>query len=168
MIVALGAADVGIAGIPSIFLVIVILLPVQYAFAYYASLISYDTTLLVTKRVHLMSEIITTIKLIKFYAWERYYLDKIGKRRLEEMSMMKRGLALKISILVLVFIAPTIAAFVSLITYFYLNASVFDAATVFSLISLLNTLRYPLLLLPLAVRSTTAATNSIKKTPRFL
>jgi hypothetical protein len=148
VIVALGVVDVGVSGIPAGFIILFILLPLQFVFAYRASIITGEITGLVTQRVHLMSEIITTIKVLKFYAWERYYLDKISRKRQLELSKIHRGLVLTVSILVVVFIAPMLAAFVALITFYHLRPNLFDSATVFSLISLFNTLRYPLLLLP--------------------
>jgi ABC-type multidrug transport system fused ATPase/permease subunit len=172
----LGIVDVGVSGVPAVFLVLFILLPLQFVFAYRASLIGGEITGLVTQRVHLMSEIITTIKVLKFYAWERYYLDKISRRRQVELSKIHSGLVYTVSILVVVFIAPMIAAFVSLIAFYHLNPLKFDSETVFSLISLFNTLRYPLLLLPQvylfihhqAVRSATAARESLSRLQEFL
>jgi hypothetical protein len=148
VIVALGVVDVGVSGYPAGFLVLCILLPLQFVFAYRVSLIGGEITELVTERVHLMSEIITTIKVLKFYAWERYYLDKISRRRQLELSKIHKGLVFTVSILVIVFIAPMLAALVALISFYHLKPNSFDSATVFSLISLFNTLRYPLLLLP--------------------
>ena len=95
-----------------------------------------------------MSEIITTITVIKFYAWERYYLDKISRKRKLELSKIHKGLFFTVSILVVVFIAPMLAALVALIAFYHLSPNNFDSAAVFSLISLFNLLRYPLLLLP--------------------
>ncbi len=68
-----------------------------------------------------MSEIITAIKLIKFYAWEKYYLTKVEKRRDQEIELMRRGLFYKISIFVVVFLAPTLCSFVCLIAFFYVG-----------------------------------------------
>ncbi|KAL3894505.1 MAG: hypothetical protein SGCHY_005235, partial [Lobulomycetales sp.] len=62
-IVALGIVDVGWkSGIASSFLILFGFLPLQFMFAFYVSKISYESTLMATRRVHLMAEIMTTIK----------------------------------------------------------------------------------------------------------
>lgn len=73
-----------------------------------------------------MSEIITAIKLIKFYAWEKYYLQKVEKRRALEIDLMRRGLIYKIGIYVVVFLAPTFCSFVCLLAFFYLGGRDFE------------------------------------------
>ena len=60
--------DVGISALPSLGLIFFVLFPLQYFLARNASAISYETTSLITKRVRLISEMLTAMKLIKFYA----------------------------------------------------------------------------------------------------
>lgn len=69
VVVVLTFLNIGfIPALPSNILILFIVLPLQYYLARKASAISYETTSLITKRVHLMSEVLTAIKLIKFYA----------------------------------------------------------------------------------------------------
>ena len=68
---------------------------------------------------------------------------------------MKKRLMLKITAFILVFLAPTTCTLITLITYYYMDTNPYDSAMVFSLLSLFNTLRYPLLMLPMGVRSFT-------------
>ena len=42
------------------------------------------------KRVSLMNEVINSIRLIKMYAWERSFSDKIQKIRLAEMRALQK------------------------------------------------------------------------------
>ncbi|KAI8917476.1 hypothetical protein BC831DRAFT_516405 [Entophlyctis helioformis] len=49
-----------------------------------------EQTARTTERVHLMSEILTAIKLIKFYAWEAPFTQKIDDIRRKEMALIVR------------------------------------------------------------------------------
>jgi ABC-type multidrug transport system fused ATPase/permease subunit len=69
VVVVLTFFNIGfVPALPSNILILFVVLPLQYYLARKASAISYETTSLITKRVHLMSEVLTAIKLIKFYA----------------------------------------------------------------------------------------------------
>ena len=69
VVVVLTFFNIGfVSALPSNILILFVVLPLQYYLARKASAISYETTSLITKRVHLMSEVLTAIKLIKFYA----------------------------------------------------------------------------------------------------
>ena len=84
------------AAIPSLLIILLLLFPLQYYLSYRASIYSYETTALITKRIHIMSEVITAIKLIKFYVWERCYQIKISKARAQEISKMKLEMGMKV------------------------------------------------------------------------
>ena len=87
--------------------------------------------------------------------------------RKQEINLMKKSLALKISTLIMVFLAPNISSFVCLVTYFYVSKETPGVVAVFSLLSLFNALRYPFLMLPQAVRSITAAKAANKNLDDF-
>ncbi|KAJ3077663.1 Multidrug resistance-associated protein 1, partial [Quaeritorhiza haematococci] len=175
VIIALTIVDVGIAAaIPAMILILLVLLPLQYWFARLSSLESYHTTALITKRVHLMSEVLTTIRLIKFYGWEPYCEKRIQGARDEELKGMRKGMMMKIAGFMVVFMAPNVAALACFAAYFLVKGGDegvegvdFKASTVFALLGLFNTLRYPLLMLPLAVRSIVGASTSLHRLEDF-
>ena len=143
-----------LSALPSIIMILFFFLPVQYILAKKASAISYLATSAITKRIHLMSEILTTIKLIKFYAWEQYYQDKITKARTAEVSRMKRALEMKVLTFTVAFVSPVVATLFVLVLHLVLvGEQPLSAATTFTILNLFNTLRYPMLMLPNAVRS---------------
>ncbi|KAJ3113679.1 Multidrug resistance-associated protein 1 [Phlyctochytrium bullatum] len=153
IIIALAFYDIGLAAFPAMFLIMFILLPLQFYIAMRSSEVSLQSTGLITKRVHLMSEILTAIKLIKFYAWESFFAKKISRARLSEMNQLRNSMLLRASNCMLVFIAPVVATLACLLVAIYHNPESLTAGSVFTLLSLFNTLRYPLLLLPNAVRT---------------
>ncbi|KAJ8327311.1 hypothetical protein, variant [Batrachochytrium dendrobatidis JEL423] len=166
VLLALAIVEIGVAAVPTLVFVLVVLLPLQYALARYSSTMSYRTTVLVTQRVHLMSEILTAIKLIKFYAWERYYRKKVTQMREMEILEMRKALLTKVSSFTVVFIAPVVSTALCIVTM-YKTSGVPKPHVAFTLLSLFNTLRYPLAFLPNAERSIAAATISLKKLETF-
>ncbi|TPX46318.1 hypothetical protein SeLEV6574_g03291 [Synchytrium endobioticum] len=163
IIIALAISIINVSALPAVVLILFILLPLQYYLAKKTSVAIYDATALFTKRVHLVSEILTAIKLIKFYAWESYYRDKVNDARHVEAGRMREALKLHVASYMVVYIAPVVAELVCVMTYYFLNGRVLSAAIVFTILSLFNTLRYPLLMLPNAVRSYTGAVTSLKR-----
>ena len=58
-----------------------------------------------------MSEILTAIKLIKFYAWESYFRERVGRVRQKELSRLLIGIVVKVWTFCVVFGAPVLAMF---------------------------------------------------------
>ncbi|KAI9204916.1 P-loop containing nucleoside triphosphate hydrolase protein [Polychytrium aggregatum] len=168
IIVGLAYDDIGWSGIPSFLLVILVFLPIQYYLATRVADFSYQSTVQMTQRVHLMSEVLTTIKLIKFYAWERYYEKRMIEARQKELRLMRKALLLKVTSFVVVFSSPLLSTLTGLLIYYYVAKKTFDSVNVFTLLSLFNTLRYPLLLLPTAVKTLSAAKIAVKRLEDFL
>ncbi|KAJ3120051.1 Canalicular multispecific organic anion transporter 1, partial [Physocladia obscura] len=167
---------VGLNGLPALILILCIILPLQYLIAAKTSKISLLSTAHVTKRVHLVSEVLTAIKLLKFYAWESYYVEKIMSARAVEISELWVSLGLRILSYIIVFMAPAVIMVACIAAFMKWDlehgdagtAATMDAATVFALFSLFNTLRYPLISLPKSVRTVNAASSSLHRIEEFL
>lgn len=100
-----------------------------------------------------MSEILTAIKLIKFYAWESFYRQKVNEMRKIEVGGIRKELGLKIAGFTIVFTAPVMTTLIALTTYRFLGSNELTPSIVFTLLWLFNTLRHPLMLLPVAERT---------------
>lgn len=61
--------------------VILILIPMQLYLGYKKSKTGFENTMTTSKRVHIMSEVLTAIKLIKFYAWELPFYERVAEIR---------------------------------------------------------------------------------------
>ena len=57
--------------------VVLIMIPLQFYLARLKSKIGFENTAKTSERVQIMSEILTAIKLIKFYAWEIPFYERI-------------------------------------------------------------------------------------------
>ncbi|KAJ3328463.1 hypothetical protein HDU76_009907 [Blyttiomyces sp. JEL0837] len=168
VILALAFVVLGFSALPALAISLVILLPLQMYLAISASNVSLKFTSLITKRVHLMSEALTAIKLIKFYAWEAFYLGKLSDARKTEVKELWACLSAKIGIATLIFTAPVFATLGCLALYLKTYGRPLDAGTAFVTLSLFNTLRYPLLMLPTAIRTLKAANVSLHNLENFL
>ncbi|KAH6571690.1 hypothetical protein BASA60_007031 [Batrachochytrium salamandrivorans] len=69
LILIISFYEIGVSAVPALAWII-ILLPIQIYLGKLTNDLNRDQTAATTERVHLMSEILTAIKLIKFYAWE--------------------------------------------------------------------------------------------------
>ncbi|KAF9200136.1 hypothetical protein BGZ49_009662, partial [Haplosporangium sp. Z 27] len=133
---------------------VVVVFPVQIFLGRLTSNIQIKQTSITTERVHLMSEILTAIKLIKFYAWEAPFQEQVNQVRARELHLFKRNLQVKAINMAVVFALPVVVAVVSLAVYNGRRHGPLDSSVVFTALSIFNTLRYPFLMLPIAVKST--------------
>jgi ATP-binding cassette subfamily C (CFTR/MRP) protein 5 len=70
------------------------------------------------KRVALMNELINSIRLVKMYAWEKPFFDKIQSVRNDELKLLRRSAFLQsISFSV----TPTITIIAAVVTFFCLT-----------------------------------------------
>ena len=115
----------------------------------------------------MISEILTAIKLIKFYAWEKPFIEKIDELRSKEVETIKKGMIVKAVNFMVVFTVPVIIALASLGMYVALGQTL-TAPVSFTILSIYNTLRYPFFMLPMAVRSTASAITAIARLNKFL
>ncbi|KAG0217774.1 Multidrug resistance-associated protein 1 [Mortierella sp. NVP41] len=168
LILALAFPTVGWA--PALTAVIIVLaaLPVQVYLGNLTSNIQIEQTAVTTERVHLMSEILTAIKLIKFYAWEVPFQEQVNQVRAREAALFKRNLQVKAINMAVVFALPVIVAVSSLAVYNKRRSGLIDSSVVFTALSIFNTLRYPFLMLPIAVKSTSGARLALRRLDDYL
>ena len=146
--------------------VILLLLPVQIYLGRFKSKTGFDHTMTTSKRVHIMSEILTAIKLIKFYAWEMPFYERIVAIRKVELSLLQKNLIANAVNYMLVFCVPVLCVLFSLLTY-WLTGNTITPVIGFTIVSVFNTLRYPLLMAPLAINSLSDAVTALKRLDEF-
>ncbi|KAI0244261.1 Multidrug resistance-associated protein 5 [Massospora cicadina] len=168
VVLSLAAVELGLAVLPMLGLLL-LLVPLQCVLGKYLATLAKGRSRTTSERVHLMSEVLTAIKLVKFYAWENYFQGRLTKVRRAEVAQLSRHLAAKSTLMAAVFGAPVLATMVSLHTFHALNPDkALQADMVFALLSIFNTLRYPLLMLPMSIQTTRAALHSLKNLELFL
>ncbi|KAI9224695.1 P-loop containing nucleoside triphosphate hydrolase protein [Blastocladiella britannica] len=147
--------------------IILLLMPVQVYLGKITSEVQRENTEVTARRVHIMSELLTAIKLVKFYTWEREFTNKVGLVRKREMELIRKALVIKAFNFAFVFATPVIVAIVGLVT-FKKTGNVLTSTVSFTILSVFNTLRYPLLMTPQAVKSFSGATVSLDRLTTFM
>ena len=108
-------------------------------------------------RVKLTNEILSGVRIVKFYAWENAFEAKAFDIRLEE-SIVLRWMAYIVGIGFTFAMAAAPIALPILIFYSYTRmGNELDAATAFTTISLFNITQFPFAFLPMGVSQFTQA-----------
>nr|UOU03336.1 ATP-binding cassette subfamily C1-5 [Brachionus rubens] len=120
-------------------------------------------------RIKMMNEILSGIKILKFYGWELSFKDIIGTIRSKELNYLKKMGLLSISSSFLWTCAPLVITIVSFGAFLFLNDSdKFTPNVVFVSLSLFNILRFPLTVLPGIISALISARVSLTRISNFL
>ncbi|KAI0040096.1 ABC transporter [Auriscalpium vulgare] len=114
------------------------------------------------KRAKLLQELLSGIKVIKFFAWEQPYLERISGFRAKETGYVRSLLLFRSGIMAFAMSTPTLASVLAFVVY---AASGHDltAGAIFSSLSLFQLLRLPLMMLPLSFSAIADARNAIER-----
>ncbi|XP_048027585.1 ATP-binding cassette sub-family C member 3 isoform X2 [Megalobrama amblycephala] len=120
-------------------------------------------------RIKLMNEILNGIKVLKLYAWEVSFKEKILQIRQKELNVLRKTAYLS----ALSTMAWTSAPFLVALTTFAVfvtvkKENILDAERAFVSLSLFNILRFPLNMLPQVISSIVQASVSLKRIQDFL
>ncbi|XP_059413452.1 multidrug resistance-associated protein 1 [Carassius carassius] len=120
-------------------------------------------------RIKLMNEILSGIKILKFYAWENAFRERVIGYREKELNALKKSQILY-SISIASFNSSTfLIAFAMFGVYVLIDEKhVLDAQKVFVSMALINILKAPLSQLPFAMSTTMQAVVSLKRLGKFL
>ncbi|KAI0701717.1 multidrug resistance-associated ABC transporter [Earliella scabrosa] len=119
------------------------------------------------QRVRLSTEVLSGIRLIKYYAWEVFYANKVGSLREQEVGTIVRLAAARSSLIGVVSVIPILATVFSIITYAR-TGHILDVATIFTSLQLFNIIRAPLVFLPITLASVADAMVALKRISSFL
>ena len=110
----------------------------------------------------MMNELLTCIKLIKMYAWEKPFAKKIADIRLEERGILEKSAIVQSISTSTATMVPAIA---STLTFIAIVSTGDDltAAEAFSFVALLNSMRMVLSLLPYGVRAIAEVTVALNR-----
>ncbi|XP_054913513.1 ATP-binding cassette sub-family C member 3 isoform X2 [Poeciliopsis prolifica] len=120
-------------------------------------------------RIKLMNEILNGIKVLKLYAWENSFKEKVLAIRQKELTVLRKTAYLG----ALSTMAWTSAPFLVALTTFAVfvtvdEKNVLDAEKAFVSLSLFNILRFPLNMLPQVISGLVQASVSLKRIQNFL
>ena len=100
-------------------------------------------------RIKMMNEILSGMKVIKFYGWELSFQNIVQQIRKEELDCFKKIGLYNVATSFTWTCAPLVVSIVSFAAFVLLDdKNVLDASTAFVSLSLFNILRFPMTVLP--------------------
>lgn len=148
--------------------VILLLAPVQYLIATKLADTQKSTLDYSTDRLKTTTEILKGIKLLKLYAWENIFCDRVEETRGKELTCLKT-FALYTSMSIFMNAAiPIAAVLATFVTHAYIEEVRLSPSKAFASLALFHILVTPLFLLSTVVRFAVKALVSVQKLSEFL
>ncbi|XP_069323195.1 ATP-binding cassette sub-family C member 4 isoform X2 [Eulemur rufifrons] len=148
--------------------VLIILLPLQSCIGKLFSSLRSKTAAFTDIRIRTMNEVITGIRIIKMYAWEKSFADLITDLRRKEISKVLRSSYLRGMNLASFFSSSKLIVFVTFTCYVLLG-NVITASRVFVALTLYGAVRLTVtLFFPSAIERVSEAIVSIRRIQDFL
>uniref|UniRef100_A0AAR2K1L7 Multidrug resistance-associated protein 1 n=1 Tax=Pygocentrus nattereri TaxID=42514 RepID=A0AAR2K1L7_PYGNA len=120
-------------------------------------------------RIKLMNEVLNGIKVLKLYAWELAFRDKVSAIRESELRVLKKAAYLGAISTFTWVCSPFLVALSTFAVYVLVDEhNVLDAQKAFVSLALFNILRFPLNMLPMVISSMVQASVSMKRLRVFL
>ncbi|KAG8734470.1 hypothetical protein FRC11_009999, partial [Ceratobasidium sp. 423] len=114
------------------------------------------------KRIKALHEILGAMRIIKLFAWELPFMDRIGGYRRTEMSYLRSRLTLRSFNNAFAFSLPTLSSVVSFVIY-SASGHPLEPGIIFSSLSLFVLLRTPMTFLPVALNAITDASTAVQR-----
>ncbi|KAK7469760.1 hypothetical protein BaRGS_00036242 [Batillaria attramentaria] len=129
--------------------VIVALIPINVRISVLARRAQADQLIVKDERVKMMNEILSGMKVLKMYAWERSFEEKIKALRDREVKLLRTAAILNTINSFCWICSPVLVTMASFITYVQMNEQhILEPDVAFVSLSLLNILRQPINMVP--------------------
>ena len=119
-------------------------------------------------RMKLMDEILNGIKVIKLYAWEKAFVDRVAQVRKSELDTLKSIGYLSAFQSLTWATTPFFVAFSTFAVYSFVSDEPLTASKVFVSISLFNLLSFPLSMFPMMISAVIEAQVALTRLRNFL
>jgi len=121
------------------------------------------------ERIKMMNEILNGIKLLKMYAWEMSFMEKVNVIRGKETKKLKTASYLMAVASLTWGLAPFLVSLVTFAVYVLSDEShVLDAKKAFVSLALFELLRFPIIMIPMMISSVIDAKVSLTRLQNFL
>ncbi|XP_046557639.1 multidrug resistance-associated protein 1-like isoform X2 [Haliotis rubra] len=149
--------------------VMVVMAPLNYKLVFYMKKLHNKQLSIKDERLKNMNEILNGIKVLKLYAWESSFRDKVMAIRSREIALIKK-LAIMNALNVFCWVgAPTLVTLASFVTYVLTSEHQFlDSQTGFVALALFNILREPMNALPMALSNLAQGIVSLNRLTKYL
>ncbi|XP_070787041.1 ATP-binding cassette sub-family C member 4-like [Enoplosus armatus] len=167
VIVALLWIEIGpscLAGVAAIAL----MMPVQTWFGKLFGILRSKTAVLTDDRIRIMNEVVSGIRIIKMYAWEKPFSALVTEARRKEISQILKSSYLRGLNMASFFASSKVIVFVTFTAYALLGNAI-TASTVFVTVSLYGTIKLTVtLFFPLAIEKLSETAVSVRRIKNFL
>ena len=119
------------------------------------------------RRMEVVNEVFGAMKIIKMYAWEMSFGNKISNIRNEELAILRCYVWWYTVMILFWGWAPTLVSLTAFMAY-TANGGSLNAEKAFTSIALFNLLRFPLAMLPMVTISFIDSNNSLRRIREFL
>lgn len=127
----------------------------------------FKSTKFTDARVRLTQEILNSMRVIKYYAWEKSFLSKVMDLRNAELKIVRFLLLMRAGVNAVSMSIPVYASILAFVTY-SLTGNALNPANIFSSLTLFNLLRMPLMFLPVVFSACTDAWVSLGRMQSML
>jgi ATP-binding cassette, subfamily C (CFTR/MRP), member 1 len=120
-------------------------------------------------RVKMMNEILTGIRILKFYAWEKPFGKEVGQIRAKEMEALTRlAYVVAVGFSIILLSTPIIQPIIVFMTYVKIQTEPLSASTAFTTVALFNIMRFPFAFMPMGLLQYIQSRISLKRLERYL
>jgi len=147
--------------------VVLLLVPVQYVLALRLALIHKCIMELSDRRLKISNELLSSIKLLKLYAWEKLVEQSVRSARRRELCMMLRAALLRVFSVTCTDGVPYVACLLTFTLYNELETEPLSVAKVFSCIALFSYISNQLFIITLVINIAGQARSSVARLEAF-
>eukprot|EP01128_Nolandella_sp_AFSM9_P006332 TRINITY_DN3225_c5_g1_i1.p1 TRINITY_DN3225_c5_g1~~TRINITY_DN3225_c5_g1_i1.p1 ORF type:complete len:1698 (-),score=443.16 TRINITY_DN3225_c5_g1_i1:254-4717(-) len=115
-----------------------------------------------------INEVLQGIRVIKFFAWETSFMQKVGVIRDSELATLLKSWLLRTSVTFFWSFTPLLVSVVSFTFFVAVADQTLTAEVAFTALALFNVIRFPLNMLPMIITSVVEARVSLKRLLEFL
>ncbi|XP_078610229.1 multidrug resistance-associated protein 1-like isoform X14 [Branchiostoma floridae x Branchiostoma japonicum] len=149
--------------------VMILLIPINIVMANKTKQLQVKQMIQKDARIKLMNEVLNGIKVLKLYAWELSFKEKIEKIRSKELQILRNTAFLNAGASFTWVCAPFLVSLTTFAVYVLVDErNILDAEKAFVALSLFNILRFPLNMLPNLITSMVQARVSLQRLENFL
>ncbi|XP_038183156.1 ATP-binding cassette sub-family C member 2 [Arvicola amphibius] len=149
--------------------IMVLLIPVNAVLATKNRKIQVKNMKYKDKRLKIMNEILSGIKILKYFAWEPSFRDQVLSLRKKELKNLLTYGQLQTVIVFILHLTPVLVSVITFSVYVMVDSNnILNAEKAFTSITLFNVLRFPLAMLPMVISSMLQASVSIERLEKYL
>ncbi|KAK9456564.1 P-loop containing nucleoside triphosphate hydrolase protein [Dipodascopsis uninucleata] len=120
------------------------ILPIHWYFSRIFGICQAELMKTTDKRVHKTNEVLNSIKIIKFFAWEARFFENVNESRADELRMLRKRFVIWAVSAVVWYGAPILISFVTFGFYTIIFGETLSTPVAFSALALFNLMRIPL------------------------